>query len=37
MSEQAYREFALSDRSGQWELGDGCRRESPAMSVTRSA
>ena len=34
MSEQAYREFALGDGSGQWELVDGQLRERSGMSAT---
>jgi Uma2 family endonuclease len=34
MSEQAYREFALGDKSSQWELVDGHLRERPGMSAT---
>jgi Uma2 family endonuclease len=34
LSEQAYREFALGDKSSQWELVDGQLRERPGMSAT---
>jgi Uma2 family endonuclease len=33
MSEQAYREFALGDCGGRWELVDGYLREKPGMTV----
>ncbi len=33
MSEEEYRQFALGDGSGQWELVDGRLREKPGMSV----
>jgi Uma2 family endonuclease len=33
MSEEAYREFALGDPGGQWELVRGQLREKPGMSV----
>ena len=33
MSEQDYRECALGDTAGQWELVDGQRREKPAMTA----
>ena len=33
ISEEAYRQFALSDTSGQWELVNGQLREKPGMSV----
>jgi len=33
MSEEAYRQFALGDPQGQWELHHGQLREKPGMSV----
>jgi Uma2 family endonuclease len=33
MSEETYREFALGDPQGQWELSRGQLREKPGMSV----
>jgi Uma2 family endonuclease len=33
MSEQAYRDFALGDKGGRWELVRGHLREKPGMSV----
>ena len=33
ISEEAYRQFALGDPSGQWELHHGQLREKPGMSV----
>ena len=33
MSEEAYRQFALGDPSGQWELHHGQLREKPGMCV----
>ena len=33
MSEETYREFALGDPQGQWELYRGQLREKPGMSV----
>ncbi len=33
MSEETYRQFALGDPQGQWELYRGLLREKPAMSV----
>jgi Uma2 family endonuclease len=36
MSEQEYREFALGDANGQWELVRGKLREKPWMSVEHS-
>jgi Uma2 family endonuclease len=33
MTEQEYREFALGDGSGNWELVDGYLREKPGMSA----
>jgi Uma2 family endonuclease len=36
MSEEAYRELALGDPGGRWELAGGRPREKPWMSVTHS-
>ena len=33
MSEETYRQFALGDPQGQWELYRGQLREKPGMSV----